>query len=144
MIAQRRQGRRLVHGRNRAIEAKLLRLGCEPSRGEGLFKAAVLAQERGRTDGAGAGRTGYPIRGITSKRDEVGYQFGLDPVTLTNLGGTDASHFPSTDWLQDGRARGGELIGVAIAARHERRAAKFFLPGCGRRQEEQYVVEVAA
>src|SRR5262245_66186568 len=64
LIAQRRQGRRLVQGRNRSIETKLLRLGRQPSRGKRLLKAAVLAQERGRTDGADACCTGYPIRRI--------------------------------------------------------------------------------
>ncbi|MGZ8367493.1 MAG: hypothetical protein ACXWVK_02005, partial [Rhodoplanes sp.] len=53
---------------------------------------------------------------IAAQRDEIRHLLGIDAVSRADLGGTDARHLACAHRVQDGRALGGELEGVAIAA----------------------------
>ena len=80
-------------------------------------------------------RARYPVRRVASQGDEIGHLPGIHPIALAHLSRTNAHHFASAHWLEDGRRLGRELIGVAVARCDNRGPAFPFLLRCGGRQK---------
>src|SRR4029079_2262148 len=64
LIAERWQGRVLVHRRDGFIKKKLLRLRSEPPVREHFLERPIALQQRGRADRTDAGSAGNAVRGI--------------------------------------------------------------------------------
>ena len=74
-----------------------------------------------------AGGSWQFIRRIAAQRDEVGYLFRIDAISLPNLFGPDARKLAAPRRVEDRCALRGELKGISIAARHYRGSASAFL-----------------
>ena len=118
------QRRLAIHRRDVPVEPQRVRLGREAALLERRLEAAVLGEQRGgrlRADSAGARDL---VRRIAAQRDEVRYLGRLDAVALAHLCRPDAGQRPAALLrLQHDRPLADELERVAVAARHDRRAA---------------------
>jgi hypothetical protein len=74
---------------------------------------------------------------IAAQRDEVGYLFRIGAISLADLFGPDAREFAAPRRVEDRCALRGELKGIPIAARHQRRPASVFL--CSNRSGEKVI-----
>ena len=124
-VGQRRERRRRVERRDVPVEAQRIGLGREASGREQRLEAPVLGRgasaARLRAD---ATRAGDLVRRVAAQRDEVGHLLGIDAVALAHLGRPDARELADpAHRLQDRDVVRGELEGVAIRGRDERRPA---------------------
>ena len=67
------------------------------------------------------------IRRITPQRDEVGYLFRIDAISLPNVFRPNTRQLAAPRRVEDRCALRGELKGISIATRHHRGAAGAFL-----------------
>src|SRR5512145_144903 len=116
-VRKRWKGRLPVHRRDASIEAKRVGLGGEPAVGKHRLERPVLAQQICRPLLSNTARSGYPIRGVAPKGDEVGNLDGIDAVSLPDLRRTDAGRRSPSYGLENGRPRAHELERVAIRRR---------------------------
>ena len=101
----------------------------EGARSKDAVERPVTSHEVGSAFWTDPGGAGQFIGRIAAKRDEVGYLFRVDAVSLPDLFGADARDFAGPHGIEDRRARRGQLKRVPISAGDKDSPARALLGG---------------
>src|SRR5262245_42150951 len=112
---QRRKRSGPVHGGDRTIKAKLIRLRLETAGREHILKRPILPEKTSGGSRSHPPGAGYLVRGIAAQRNEIRNLRRLHPIALAHLRRTDPRHLTRLDRLKNGGPCGGQLIGITVA-----------------------------
>src|SRR4029079_15740700 len=135
LIAQRRQRSGGIHGRYLLVAEQLLGLAREATFREHRLDRTVFPQQARRSFWPDTVSAREFVGGITAKRDEIWYLFGLDPIPLAHFPRTDTGELARAHGLNDGGLVRSELEGVAVAAGDKDGSAAPLFCGCGAGEE---------